>query len=787
MLPLVRSIARIDTVVRVLVVVILSSLIIPIVPGPADARTSFFDINARFNPNEALPGQSVLAQVEISTTRFSAPVIVDLRITDERGRTVASERWNGVRLERTGLTQTLRSSFAVPPSATPGQRYNAEVSVSYSSFMLAYERRAAVLTVINADSPTPTSEPTIEPTATASQPTATPLPPTAAPTSEPTEPPSPTATETPAEPQPEPESVLRVNAGGRSFTDARGLVWWADSAYSGGSGYSIIIPIDGTDADPIYASERWGNFSYTIEVPNGSYDLRLMFAEIWFTEPGQRVFNVSVNGAPVLRHFDILAETARLSALDKIVPVAVTDGELRIVVASGSADFGKLSGFELLRLSSAPAPAPEPTATATAEPTTEPTEPPAPTPEPSPSATATSTPVPTATPSPSPEPTAEPTSTPAPTSIQEMVDLANPGDTVRVPAGTYPEKIYINKPVSLVADGTVIIDGESRDRWIVGQASDVTIDGFTFINSNQPQYHGGLSNDGHNNWTIRNNTFRDAGNAAIDIKEGSGHLIENNTVVRAGNVGIRIESVGSATVRGNDTSGNNTKNLDPGWEAGGMKITGNYGGVHNLVIENNRAHNNNGPGIWVDVDGQDIEIRNNRVHDNSRAGIIYELSFRGRIHGNVVYNNGDGFDAWGFGAGILIQNSSDVEVFNNIVAWNADGISVISQNRGESRWNNVTGNTVRDNTIIANHDGGWNTYGLAWLEDWNGVLDDAGSNNNGHGNRFWFSSPEGPELRFRWCDEGFWTLDDFNASPGGRNSQYLTDAQKDQILASAGM
>src|SRR5690606_36995590 len=156
--------------------------------------------------------------------------------------------------------------------------------------------------------------------------------------------------------------------------------------------------------------------------------------------------------------------------------------------------------------------------------------------------------------------------------------------------------------------------GENRDRWIVGRAPNVTIEGFTFINSNQPQYHGGLSNDGHDNWTIRNNTFRDAGNAAIDIKQGSGHLIENNHVSRSGNVGIRIESVGSATMRGNVTVENNTKNLDPGWEAGGMKITGNYGGVHNVVIENNEAANNNGPGIWIDVDGHDIEIRNNRVH-----------------------------------------------------------------------------------------------------------------------------------------------------------------------------
>ncbi len=416
---------------------------------------------------------------------------------------------------------------------------------------------------------------------------------------------------------------------------------------------------------------------------------------------------------------------------------------------------------------------------------------PSPTPAATSSPTATETPLPeptaTSTVPPSPQPSPTPTENPAPTTIQAMIDLADAGATVLVPAGTYREKIYITKAIHLLAEPGAIIDGEDRDRWIVGQASNVTIEGFTFINSNQPQYHGGLSNDGHDNWSIQRNVFQDAGNAAIDIKQGSGHLIENNHVSRCGNVGIRVESVGSAIIRGNVTEGNNTRNLDPGWEAGGIKITGNYGGVHNLIIENNEAFGNNGPGIWVDIDGENIEIRNNRVHDNSRAGIIYELSFGGRIHGNVVYGNGSGFDAWGFGAGILIQNSSSTEVSENILAWNADGIAVMSQNRGEVRWSNVTGNTVHNNTIIANHDGGWNTYGLAWLEDWDGVLADPASNNRGYANQFWFSTDEGPELRYRWCAEAYWTVSDFNNSPGGQGSRYLTTHEKDQILASAGI
>ena len=43
--------------------------------------------------------------------------------------------------------------------------------------------------------------------------------------------------------------------------------------------------------------------------PGGSYNVRLDFAEIFFASPGQRVFNVAINGAAVLKNFDIVATT----------------------------------------------------------------------------------------------------------------------------------------------------------------------------------------------------------------------------------------------------------------------------------------------------------------------------------------------------------------------------------------------------------------------------------------------------------------------------------------------
>jgi hypothetical protein len=126
----------------------------------------------------------------------------------------------------------------------------------------------------------------------------------------------------------------RVNAGGSSYTDSQSQVWSADLGYNGGSTSSTGAAIEGTVDDPLYRSERWGNFTYRLPVANGTYTVTLKFAEIYFTasprQTGRRVFNAAIEGQPVLTNFDILAEAPPLTALDKTFTATVTDGVLDV-------------------------------------------------------------------------------------------------------------------------------------------------------------------------------------------------------------------------------------------------------------------------------------------------------------------------------------------------------------------------------------------------------------------------------------------------------------------------
>jgi beta-glucanase (GH16 family) len=225
--------------------------------------------------------------------------------------------------------------------------------------------------------------------------------------------PIPTSTSAPT------STATRVNSGGAAFTGADGRVWQSDADFSGGSTYSTTATIDGTMDQALYRSERLGNMSYNFPITNGNYTVNLKFAEIYWTTPGSRVFNVAINGQQVLTNFDILANTAPNTALDKSFPVAVTGGTLSIAFTT-VVNQAKVDAIEIVPSTTAAATPIPATATATPVPPTATATPVPP--------TATATPLPpTATATPLP-PTA--TAVPAVTSAKLLYNDDFSGSTL---------------------------------------------------------------------------------------------------------------------------------------------------------------------------------------------------------------------------------------------------------------------------------------------------------------------------------------------------------------------
>ncbi len=152
--------------------------------------------------------------------------------------------------------------------------------------------------------------------------------------------------------------VQRVRAGGAAYTDLAGRVWQADQVFaSGGWGYvdatagsyATTMPINDTADDPLYQAERYGMSEYRFTVPNGTYRVTMKFSENYVNKIDRRIFSVSIEAAPVLANFDILAVAgAKFTAVDRTFTVAVSDGQLNIGFAA-TLNNAKIDALEVLR------------------------------------------------------------------------------------------------------------------------------------------------------------------------------------------------------------------------------------------------------------------------------------------------------------------------------------------------------------------------------------------------------------------------------------------------------
>jgi chitodextrinase len=114
-------------------------------------------------------------------------------------------------------------------------------------------------------------------------------------------------------------TMAAVNVGGAAVTAADGTSYQADTGFSGGTVYAVTHAIAGTSDPNLYRSQRYGNFTYTIPVANGSYAVTLQFAELYHGNAGQRVFDVLLEGQEVISNLDVVARAGAFTGNLQII------------------------------------------------------------------------------------------------------------------------------------------------------------------------------------------------------------------------------------------------------------------------------------------------------------------------------------------------------------------------------------------------------------------------------------------------------------------------------------
>lgn len=288
-------------------------------------------------------------------------------------------------------------------------------------------------------------------------------------------------------------------------------------------------------------------------------------------------------------------------------------------------------------------------------------------------------------------------------------------------------------------------------------ATGVVIKNLTIEKYAAPIQYGAIGGDqAPIGWQISNNEVRL--NYGVGILAGSNSTITDNYVHDNGEMGVGGNGV-NILVKGNEIARNGYfSGISPYWEGGGTK----FANTTNLVVQGNYSHNNNGYGLWTDINNIYSLYENNRVEYNSGGGINHEISYDAVIRNNTFVGNGTLDSVWLWGAAVQIQNSQNVEVYGNTIDMSGagNGIAFIQQDRGTGTYGPwiVAHNSAYDNVLISDSDVTGNSGAVA---DFNvpGLL--AGGNTFDHNQ---YNMTSGADDHWVWGDFYSWAA--FRATSG---------------------
>lgn len=236
-----------------------------------------------------------------------------------------------------------------------------------------------------------------------------------------------------------------------------------------------------------------------------------------------------------------------------------------------------------------------------------------------------------------------------------LIDASPAGATVRVPPGTYLGNLRVKRPVVLLGDERVVIDGGGQGTVVEILAPDVTFAGFTVRGSGSgvDREPAGIRAE-TGPVIIENNTLEDV-LYGIDVRTGNGSVVRNNVIVG--------------------------KDLDPGRRGDAIRLWWS----HECLVEGNRVTRSRDVVFWY---SENLEVRNNEVGD-SRYGLHFMYSHHTMMRGNHL---------WGNSVGVYLMYSNAITLIDNTMERNRGpsgyGIGLKECDDIEVRSNRLSANRV---------------------------------------------------------------------------------------------
>lgn len=267
---------------------------------------------------------------------------------------------------------------------------------------------------------------------------------------------------------------------------------------------------------------------------------------------------------------------------------------------------------------------------------------------------------------------------PSTDSVQRLLDRAEPGSAVRLPAGTYPGPIVVRKPLTVLGDGKVQIVAREKKPALIVQTNGSKISGITVIDERNDRKAVAVLLQGNDNrlsrMTIRTQGF------GIKAENADRNHLDSLTV--EGPENQRLD------MRGNgidlwDSDHNQISNCT---------IRNKSDGIYLERGEKNRVEQNRVSGSRYGIHlmfTRETEVLNNRNQGNV-SGIMVMGTDKTVVRGNILTKHMENVHS----LGLLLYAVSNAEVTGNVINENRVGIFIQESEKNRIEQNTVAGNLI---------------------------------------------------------------------------------------------
>jgi len=285
-----------------------------------------------------------------------------------------------------------------------------------------------------------------------------------------------------------------------------------------------------------------------------------------------------------------------------------------------------------------------------------------------------------------------------PTSIQELIDKAEPGDTIEVIEGEYQENIVIDKPLKIIGSNNVELTSQGTEPAIQIESDDVMLENIKVKHINKENSSSAILIKADHN--VLSQLQIETVSYGIQLDEADHNTLSNIKIIGAKEESIMNRKHGLDLWK----SHNNTiYNINIEYVQDGIyversnenkildsTITKSRYGIHLMFTKKTKLHANesyeNISGIYI-MGAEKTVVKNNIVRNNQKnvqsLGIlVFDTADAQVIENNILYNR----------IGILIESAEDNDINLNQIQENYIGV----------QFKDSKNNRINNNSFIAN-------------------------------------------------------------------------------------